>query len=149
MSFDPNVPNTGQTLGQTKNPIRNNFNSLRSTLAQDHIDVNATGAGKHTVIHFPNAVSTSPATLLNEVALYSKDISGTPFLFYQGPNQMASAPDIQVTTGLSPQSFTPTYSVPSILISLFIVLAPAGMHILQIKLLFSLMWPFTSFPSFT
>jgi hypothetical protein len=110
MSFTPNTPTTGQTLGQTKFLIQNNFTVLAATIAVDHFDVMQSTKGKHNVIHFPTPLTTSPGTLANEIAVYSKSISGAPFLFFQPPGQVATGPDTQITTGLGPGAFTPTYS---------------------------------------
>lgn len=64
MSFTPNIPASGQTLGSSRQQVLNNFAALRSTISQgsgnpapgqtpNHIDVNNAGAGKHIFVQMP------------------------------------------------------------------------------------------------
>lgn len=76
MAFTPNLPNTGQSLGFTKTPIRDNLAVLRSTIAINHYDVNDPLAGKHKFSVYPRQ-GTDPATTSTECALYSKLINAT------------------------------------------------------------------------
>lgn len=48
-----NVPLSGQTLGQTQVPINNNFISIDTAFAVNHVPYNTTNAGMHNVISFP------------------------------------------------------------------------------------------------
>lgn len=91
MSFTPNIPASGQTLGQTRQAILDNFAILRSTLSTDHIDVNTSGNGKHKWARFP-AQSTIPATIANEIMLVNKNSN----LFLRQAN---SSNDIQLAFG--------------------------------------------------
>lgn len=90
MSFTPNVPNTGQSLGETKNPIRNNFSILRNTIAENHYDVNNPNFGKHGTLIMPVVGNSDfpnpPTTLALEGALYTKEeppSSGETQLYYR------------------------------------------------------------------
>lgn len=47
MSFTPGIPASGQSLGNSRTQVLNNFSSLRSTLDTDHVDVNEADAGQH------------------------------------------------------------------------------------------------------
>lgn len=96
MTFTTNIPNTGQSLGFTKNPIRNNLSVLRSTIATNHIDVNLSGAGKHNLAEFVEQ-ATAPATSVDECALYAKQAQSVAQLFLQKEGQLAGAPDVQMS----------------------------------------------------
>lgn len=99
MTFTPNIPASGQSLGNSRLQVLNNFAILRSTIATDHVDVNASGNGKHKFVHLP--VQTSPVppptTAALEGALYTKDVgSGVTQLFYRRESNGA---EIQITNG--------------------------------------------------
>lgn len=80
MSFTPNIPLATQSLGQTRQSIVDNMAILRSTIAVDHVDVNASPNGYHTVVHFENQ-SGNPATVAGVAELFTKTNNGTEQLF--------------------------------------------------------------------
>lgn len=86
MSFTPNIPVSGQSLGQTRQAILDNFAILRSSLAVDHVDVNASGNGKHKYVHFTDQSSSIPSTAANELVLFNKLVSGAARIFLRQPN---------------------------------------------------------------
>ena len=47
------LPNSGQSLGQTRAAIKNNFDLIKTTVDQNHIDFDAGGPGKHFAIQMP------------------------------------------------------------------------------------------------
>lgn len=57
MTFTPNIPNTGQSLGQTKNPIRGNFLNYFNTISVDHVEPNLSGAGEHAQVTFNDPIA--------------------------------------------------------------------------------------------
>jgi hypothetical protein len=75
MSFTPNIPNTGQSLGQTKVAIQNNFTNYNTVMSVDHVAPNDTGQGKHKHSTYV-AQSSDPVNLSGEISTYSKAISG-------------------------------------------------------------------------
>lgn len=87
MIYTPNVPQSGTFLGNTRNAILMNFQTLNTWSAVNHYPLNATDAGKHTFCSFPVQAS-DPATAVGECALYSK--TGTnparANLFLRGEN---------------------------------------------------------------
>lgn len=96
MSFTANIPASGQSLGNSRTQVLNNFAVLRSTIAVNHYDVNdATNGGKHKFVTMPPQVS-SPATLLNELTLFTKTLTSGAALFYTRDNNTAF--DVQLTT---------------------------------------------------
>ncbi len=110
MSFTPNIPSVGQKLGASRQQVLNNFASLRSTIAVDHIDVNSANAGKHTVVHLQNNVS-DPTALNNFGEIYSKGINSiaTDIALFYRPGNTGIAP-IQMTMNVAPLAATNGYS---------------------------------------
>lgn len=96
--FTPNIPRSGQTLGNSRPQVLNNFASLRNTISQgsgnpgptdkpNHVDVNAVGAGKHIFVQMPvqtTGVANLPAN--NEGGMITRTISGSSELFYVRDN---------------------------------------------------------------
>jgi hypothetical protein len=97
MSFTPNIPVIGQSLGSSRTEVSNNFAVLRSTLAANHIDVNSENAGLHNLASFV-AQSSDPTIATGIVPLYSKTLSSTGVteLFFRREN---SGTVIQMTVG--------------------------------------------------
>jgi hypothetical protein len=84
MGFTPNIPASGQSLGATRDLIRNNFSTIDTTLAVNHIAMNASGQGKHKFLQMP-VQGSAPATAASEIGLYSKDdVGGVARLFFRG-----------------------------------------------------------------
>jgi hypothetical protein len=101
MSFTPNIPASGESLGASRLEVLNNFASLRTTISNvtqpNHVDVNASGAGKHVFVQMP--VQTTGAANLpgaNEGGLIAKTAAGSSELFYV---RDAVSNYIQMTTG--------------------------------------------------
>lgn len=90
---------TGQSLGQTRDAIRNNFTNYFDTLSVNHVAPNGAGGftqGKHTFAEFV-VQAQSPATATNEVSEYCRVANGVPQLFLQKQNQIAGAADVQLS----------------------------------------------------
>ena len=97
MSFDANVPASGQSLGSSRQPIKTNMAVLRSSFATNHVDPNNANPGKHNLSAYLLQAN-SPATIAGEMAAYSRTANGEPQLYYQRQNKAASAnDDIQAT----------------------------------------------------
>jgi len=80
MTFMANIPQTGQSLGQTRDAIRNNFTNYNNLVSQDHVSPNSTGQGKHNKSTYV-VQSADPVTIANEIAEYSKAVAGIAQLF--------------------------------------------------------------------
>ena len=76
MAYTDNVPQSGQTLGQTQVPINQNFTIIRNVQKINHIDFDSAGEGKHKFLQMPNQV-TAPTTLINEIGAYAKSSTGS------------------------------------------------------------------------
>ena len=85
MSFTPNIPANGQTLGSSRDEVRDNFSSLRSTLAENHVDVNSANPGLHTYVDMLSQSSNSDP-ITGCVSHYSKLVGGIAEWFFQREN---------------------------------------------------------------
>lgn len=108
MTFTPNIPASGQTLGSSQPQILNNFAVLRSTIAVNHVDVNATNPGTHTHVDLI-AQSANPNPATGFVSHYSKTVGGVTQWFFQRENsgsviQMSNGTPVASTNG---QTFLP------------------------------------------
>lgn len=81
------VPNSGQSLGQTRDQLRNNIQSLKDSLAQNHVDLDNVNVGKHNFCQYPEQ-GTPPTTAVNEGATYciQDPISNDAQLYYRKEN---------------------------------------------------------------
>lgn len=67
-----NVPLTGQTLGNTRNPINSNFSLIQTAFSLNHYSIGSAGgsnSGKHKIVSMPQQ-SASPDTASLEIATY-------------------------------------------------------------------------------
>jgi hypothetical protein len=95
MSFTPNIPASGQSLGNSRTQILNNFAALRETISNgsgsgsgqpNHVDVNdnlGVGAGKHIFVQMP--VQTAGAGNLpaaQEGGMITQTTNGSSELYY-------------------------------------------------------------------
>lgn len=79
-SFTSGIPNTGQSLLVTRDPIRNNFSTLNTTISQDHVAMNDADQGKHNQSTYV-VQGSDPVTAAGEFALYAKTINSVAQLF--------------------------------------------------------------------
>ncbi len=85
------VPQAGQNLQNTRDPIRNNFSTIDTAFSVNHVSYGASGAGNHTVVNFVEQLSPAPVppgTTATSVALYCAAGSVSPniSLWFQGIN---------------------------------------------------------------
>lgn len=98
------LPNSGQSLGQTRDAIRNNFDLIKTTVDQNHVDFDAAGPGKHYCIQMPvqGAIPANPLPPLGLVAgdanVYSKTASAASQIFFS-PD--ASGNEYQMTRAIT------------------------------------------------
>ena len=71
------LPNTGQTLDETRDDIKLNFNTINSEFQRDHIEWNTgTNAGKHKRVRMPENTSAG-ATAVDEMMVYCNNYTTT------------------------------------------------------------------------
>ncbi len=71
MTYTPDIPVSGESLGSTRDRIRGNFQEIAAVEAINHVAFNTTGKGKHKFLQMPEQVS-APTTLVNEGGFYTK-----------------------------------------------------------------------------
>jgi len=96
------VPLSGQTLGQTRVPIRTNFTVISDAFQVDHVAYNASGQGKHKWVTFPvQTQATAQAALIYpDIGLYSAlyATTGINELFFRNSGNVV--PDVPMTARL-------------------------------------------------
>ena len=75
------LPNPGQSLGVTRDAIKNNFVEIQNSFDVNHIDFDAVGAGKHKFVEMP-VQATPPVTIAAEGALFTKTVGASSQVFY-------------------------------------------------------------------
>lgn len=90
-------PNVGDNLGNTRDPIRTNFEVIRDRFNQNHVGINsgATG-GKHKFLQMPNQVGLPSGFAASDANLYAVTANTTTQLFYSNEN---SGNQYQLTRG--------------------------------------------------
>lgn len=100
------VPNSGQTLGQTRDSVRANFGNTNDGFLVDHVELNGGGdTGKHKAVHFVNQTNApaAPVTVGLECAIYSAPSLVAPFppaLYFKGQNSGAGTDGINFTSSI-------------------------------------------------
>ena len=87
MSFTSGIPTSGQTLGNSRSQVLNNFTSLRTTISNvsqpNHIDVNNVGAGKHVFVQMPvQAPGAANLPAANEGGMITQTLNGNSELYF-------------------------------------------------------------------
>jgi len=100
MSYTPNCPVSGQTLGNSRPIINSNFMTIQSVYDENHVDFNDANAGAHTHVDLL-AQTMNPNPLATLVSHYSKALSGVTEWYFQR-EQTAGPTDgmvIQMSSG--------------------------------------------------
>jgi hypothetical protein len=106
------LPVADQNLQTTRDPIRENFNTINDIFTVDHVAYNASSnPGKHDAIHLVNQdlppAAEAPATNATECSIYAalrKDIStgnpvpNTSTIYLKGPDSTSMLPGWDITT---------------------------------------------------
>ena len=94
------LPNSGQSLGETRDQIRTNFSLIQSAFDANHESL-SNNDGKHKFLQMPVRSSLSiPNTAALEGGLYTKNVgSGVTQLFYR---RESNGSEYQLTSALAP-----------------------------------------------
>lgn len=104
MSFNPNVPNTGDFLAISQKQILANFQAINSSWFADHVPLTAIDdVGKHNALTF-RVQGSDPTTSSSQCALYNKLVTSVPQLFFRSssnatPIQMSNSNLNTIQTG--------------------------------------------------
>jgi len=79
MTFQANIPATGQSLGNSRPQVLGNFTNYFNVISQDHVAPNLVNPsqGKHKKSTYVDQGS-DPITAVNEIALYGKSVGASP-----------------------------------------------------------------------
>ena len=111
MTYNANIPQASDLISQSQGQLLTNFSQANTAFGVDHtaFDV-VTNQGKHKKSTYVEQAA-DPATAANEMAIYSKDVSGSTRLFYReesaGTVVQATSAFSQVTSAASGSSFLP------------------------------------------
>lgn len=82
MTFTPNMPVSGQTLGDTRDLVNGNFAAINNTISVNHVAMNSSGAGKHKFVEMPNQATIPVGLAASEGTVYCKAANGASQLFF-------------------------------------------------------------------
>lgn len=106
MTYTPDIPQSGETLGGTRARINDNFQQIDTVVAVNHVAFNLSGEGKHKFLQMP-VQSSAPSAASSEIAVYVKDdSSNVAQLFLRGEatgseyqlTHLASGVDAEIAT---------------------------------------------------
>lgn len=92
------LPNSGQSLGVTRAPIRENFRLIQEAFDRNHYDFDAVNQGKHSVIQLPEQ-TVFPVTPANEGQLLAREYNTKTELAWR-PENTAAANDQYILSGM-------------------------------------------------
>ena len=96
MTYTTDIPQSGDTLGGTRDRIRTNFEEIATVMAENHVAFNNADEGKHKFLQMPVQAS-APATGASEAAFYVQQrvAHGKP----APPRRRVVGPPFQVRIG--------------------------------------------------
>lgn len=115
MTYTPGVPQSGQTLGETRPNILTNFTLINQAFGANHVPLttNATGLHTHVDMTAQAANPNPPATIVSH---YSKQVSGITEWFFQREQSGVPPGDViqmsagtATSTGVYPNSKGTTF----------------------------------------
>lgn len=94
MTFNPNIPQPNDLISDSQAQLQTNFSQSNSIFNFDHVtfdDATSVNRGKHRHSTYVEQL-VDPTTLANEMAVYSKDVSGFSRLFYRNESNGSVIP---------------------------------------------------------
>lgn len=80
MAYDNSIPNASDKLKNSQPQIKDNFAALKTLIDVNHGTFGAADQGKHKFVTMPEQ-SSAPTTAADEMALYTKAVSGVTQMF--------------------------------------------------------------------
>lgn len=81
-TYNSGVPQPTDNPSSSQDQILQNFQSISTALAVNHVQFNDADQGKHKFLQMPEE-SSAPATASNEGAIYTKDSGSQPDLYWR------------------------------------------------------------------
>lgn len=94
-TYTPNVPVSGQSLGNSKPTINSNFQAIEQLIKVNHQNFGLTSQGYHTFVDMISQGTTPANPPTGSIAHYSNTVSGNAEWFFQREN---SGSQIQMST---------------------------------------------------
>lgn len=85
MAFNPNIPQPDDFQDESQTQLLANFQALKTLIDVNHETFGSANEGKHKYVTLPEQ-SSAPATSTNEMALYTKAVSGVTQMFLKNEN---------------------------------------------------------------
>ena len=80
LTYYNNIPQPSQRIKDSQPEILTNFASLQTYLETNHVAFSEDSSGKHKFVSMPEQ-GAAPSTAVNEMAMYTKDVSAVSQLF--------------------------------------------------------------------
>lgn len=104
MSYLPGIPLATDKPSQSQGQIKDNFTALNTIFGINHVKFDAaTGNGEHTLVTINDVQAADPGAVDPKSALYTKDVSGIPQLFFQ------NSASVSQLSGLASVAGSPGY----------------------------------------
>jgi hypothetical protein len=109
--YNPNIPQASNLLSQSQLDLLNNFGAIQALIDVNHVDFDATGAGKHHFVEFP-VQSPVPTTSGGEVGLYSQTstVTSQPELVFARQSGSTAPASVRITEFTSALWANPGYT---------------------------------------
>lgn len=96
-SYTTGVPLTAQSLGQTRDTIKDNFTIIDTVFQEDHEDFDDSNKGKHKQSRY-RSITGGPTTVSGEATHYSEDDgNGDPQIFFRPQSVSSGGVKYQMT----------------------------------------------------
>lgn len=107
MAYNENKPEATDILSQSQADLKGNFTSNKQAFDINHVTFDIPNKGKHKYVTFPEQAA-APATAIDEMALYTKEVGGNSALFIRPEN---NGTEIDISTATT--ATTGTCTLPS------------------------------------
>jgi hypothetical protein len=110
MSFyNQNIPNSGDDPAVSQGQLLGNFGKINTDYSEDHVALTAAvNNGFHKKVTFQDVQVADPGLIGNLCSLFTKDVSGTPELFFENALDSLQLTNLVVgTTGTNYSIITP------------------------------------------
>lgn len=101
LGYQSNIPQPDDSFSKSQEDLLNNFQTLNIGFNKNHEDLNKPNDnGKHKFLNMPSQES-APTTTATEGALFTKDVSGNPCLFFK---EKSNGSELQITNAFTANS---------------------------------------------
>jgi len=92
MPYHPNIPQSTDDPSQSQQDLLDNFTAIQNQFLVNHVQLTAGGQqGYHTQVWFKSPLGSNPGLTPPQTSVYTKNVAGTPELFFQNGTLSANA----------------------------------------------------------